>query len=302
MSAFADVVECGLVVPQDLGRWGWQQVGVPVAGALHPVRYRVAAMLLGHVDPQVAPPGPAVLEVLTGLLTLEFRETVRVVVVGEADVSIGTAQVAAGCVVEVGSGQSLGVVGHGTGPVYVGLDGWQAPEVLGSASYDSFSDLGPGPLAAGQALLGTAGHRAQTGWFHRAMPAKSARVRALAVDMAAWSRAWRVVDRARSGLRLAGEALPLSDEMRTRPSDPVVRGTIQIPPSGQPVILGPDGAITGGYRVAGVVISAHLGRLADAQVGDELVLETTTMEEAQVAWEQQEAWLRTCIVRTGTLH
>ena len=39
-------------------------------------------------------------------------------------------------------------------------------------------------------------------------------------------------------------------------------GAIQVPPSGQPVILGPDHPVTGGYPVIGVVIDADTDSLA----------------------------------------
>ncbi len=62
--------------------------------------------------------------------------------------------------------------------------------------------------------------------------------------------------------------------MRTQegelPSEPVVRGAIQVPPSGQPVVFLADHPVTGGYPVIGVVVSEDLGLAAQLPPGTEL--------------------------------
>jgi biotin-dependent carboxylase-like uncharacterized protein len=70
----------------------------------------------------------------------------------------------------------------------------------------------------------------------------------------------------RAGLRLAGPPLgrPLAD---TGVSAPMVRGAIQLPPDGVPIVLGPDHPTTGGYPVIGTVVRADQGRLATLRVG-----------------------------------
>ncbi|HIZ36465.1 MAG TPA: allophanate hydrolase, partial [Candidatus Ruania gallistercoris] len=56
----------------------------------------------------------------------------------------------------------------------------------------------------------------------------------------------------RVGVRLHGEPL---QRARTGelPSEGVVRGAVQVPASGQPLIFGPDHPVTGGYPVIGVL-------------------------------------------------
>ena len=71
----------------------------------------------------------------------------------------------------------------------------------------------------------------------------------------------------RVGIRLAGAALPHRSAARQLPSEGAVRGAIQVPPSGQPVILGPDHPVTGGYPVIGVVVDADTDRLAQVRPG-----------------------------------
>jgi allophanate hydrolase subunit 2 len=67
----------------------------------------------------------------------------------------------------------------------------------------------------------------------------------------------------RVGTRLEGPALPRGPEA-TRP---MVRGAIEVPGNGQPLVLGPEHPTTGGYPVIGVIASADLGRFFAIRVG-----------------------------------
>lgn len=70
----------------------------------------------------------------------------------------------------------------------------------------------------------------------------------------------------RVGIRLAGPSLRrVSDDHGV--SRPMVRGAIQVPPSGAPIVLGPDHPTTGGYPVLAVVVVASLGTLGARPVG-----------------------------------
>ena len=52
----------------------------------------------------------------------------------------------------------------------------------------------------------------------------------------------------------------------------VIRGAVQVPPNGQPVILGPDHPVTGGYPVIGVVADADIDALAQVRPGQHVRL------------------------------
>ena len=77
-----------------------------------------------------------------------------------------------------------------------------------------------------------------------------------------------IVDPASSriGIRLNG---PVLDRAVTKelPPEPTLPGAIQVPPNGQPIVLGPDAPVTGGYPVIAVVVHADLGRLAQLRPG-----------------------------------
>jgi allophanate hydrolase subunit 2 len=67
-----------------------------------------------------------------------------------------------------------------------------------------------------------------------------------------------------SSLRTAAQALrPSADP----PSRPMVRGAIQLPPDGVPIVLGPDGPTTGGYPVLGVLTRAACALLGRVPAG-----------------------------------
>jgi KipI family sensor histidine kinase inhibitor len=61
----------------------------------------------------------------------------------------------------------------------------------------------------------------------------------------------------------------------------VVRGAIQLPPGGTPVVLGADHQTTGGYPLLGVVVRADWSRLAQLRPGDKVRLVPVSLEEAR---------------------
>jgi allophanate hydrolase subunit 2 len=77
-------------------------------------------------------------------------------------------------------------------------------------------------------------------------------------------------DSNRVGVRLTGPAI--ARRAGELPSEAMVLGAVQVPPSGQPVVFGPDHPTTGGYPVVGVVVEADLPVCAQARPGDRLTL------------------------------
>lgn len=83
----------------------------------------------------------------------------------------------------------------------------------------------------------------------------------------------------RRGLRLRGA--PVAHRSDSLPSQGVLPGAIQVPPDSQPIILGWDGPVTGGYPVIATVITADLPRLAQLRPGDTVRFETLEVEAAR---------------------
>jgi len=86
----------------------------------------------------------------------------------------------------------------------------------------------------------------------------------------------------RRGIRLEGEPVAVAGggEM---PPEGTALGTIQIPAGGQPILLGPDRPITGGYARVGTVIAADWGRIAQAPPGRRVRFAAVTIAQALAA-------------------
>jgi biotin-dependent carboxylase-like uncharacterized protein len=262
-----------LTLVQDLGRPGLGHLGVGPSGAFDRSALRQANALLG------GPAAWAGLEVLGGGLALRATAPHTIAVTGApADLRVDGSPIAYGRAVAVRPGQVLRV-----GPSVVGLrtyvgvaGGILARAELGSVATDTLAGLGPAPLSAGDELavggpsavpdledvlpLGAAGDSTvdvvlgpRDDWFT-----------AVAVRVLLES-AWQVTPSSdRVGVRLSGPTLERSRNEEL-PSEPCVRGSIQVTADGQPIVLGPDHPVTGGYPVVAVVVDAHTDRLA--QVG-----------------------------------
>jgi KipI family sensor histidine kinase inhibitor len=77
-------------------------------------------------------------------------------------------------------------------------------------------------------------------------------------------------DSDRVGVRLEGPALPVPEGAGSVPSEPMLPGAVQVPPSGLPVVFVPDHPTTGGYPVIAVVTRRGLDHLAQARPGTRL--------------------------------
>src|SRR5690606_18854265 len=83
----------------------------------------------------------------------------------------------------------------------------------------------------------------------------------------------------RMGVRLRGAPLRLRDPLEMI-SSPVTPGTIQVPPDGNPIILGVDAQTVGGYPRIAHVLSGDLPLLAQTPPGGRVRLRAAGIEEA----------------------
>lgn len=91
----------------------------------------------------------------------------------------------------------------------------------------------------------------------------------------------------RMGYRLQGEALKLKQSQEMI-SSAVTRGTIQLLPNGQLIILMADHQTTGGYPVIGYVTSADFATLAQMNAGEKFFLKETSLADAEAELRKQE--------------
>lgn len=267
-----------LTTVQDLGRPGYAHLGVPRSGAVDQPALRLANRLVGN------PEGAAGLETTLTGLRVRLRSSGRIAVTGaEALVTVGGRAVAWGSAVSVPAGAEvvLGPATRGLRSYLAVAGGVEVEPVLGSRATDLLSGLGPAPLSAGDLLpVGTAG---AAGAEAEAVPRFPPPVLGLHLGPRAdWftQAALSALDGSayevgpasnRIGLRLTGTPIARAREDEL-PTEPMVLGAVQVPPSGQPVVFLADHPTTGGYPVIGVVRAADLPVCAQARPGDRLTL------------------------------
>ncbi|MGW4520841.1 5-oxoprolinase subunit C family protein [Amycolatopsis sp. NPDC004378] len=258
---------------EDLGRPGYAHLGVAPSGALDTSSLRLANRLVGN------DPGAAGVEALLGGLSVRLTASATVAVTGPSvDVRVDDRPAGSHAPVPVRAGQVLTIGTPAAGlRCYLAVSGGIAVEpVLGSRSRDVLSGIGPAPLAAGDVLpLGEPGIPAGADVVVPA-PAPGELVVPVTLgprddwldDVAAGLSAWWTVtaESNRVGLRLDGTPLRRAVEGEL-PSEGVVTGAIQVPPSGLPVVFLADHPTTGGYPVAAVVRAGALSALAQARPG-----------------------------------
>ena len=291
-----------LTTVQDLGRWGSQDRGVPVAGPMDAYSHRLANRLVGNGDAAAAveitlvgPELEADEEALCAIGGAEFEVTVNgmpvegsrpFVVPARGRVRFGRRR--------AGARATLAVRG--------GLD---LPAIFGSRATSLISRIGP---FGGRALLpgdvlpvGGQGGSAATAGHALELPSGGARLRLIrgpqdamftrsAFDRLLTSRFIVSAQSNRMGYRLEGPALRPSGGADML-SDATPIGSLQVPSSGQPILLMADRQTTGGYPRIGTVITADLAIAGQLAPGDWIAFADCTRDEAMDALRDQEAAL-----------
>jgi len=75
-------------------------------------------------------------------------------------------------------------------------------------------------------------------------------------------------------------------------SEPTTFGTVQVPSSGEPIILMADSQTTGGYATIGTIITADLWKVAQLPPGGKVSFKRVSLAEAKEKLEEQEALFR----------
>jgi KipI family sensor histidine kinase inhibitor len=300
------VIKPGLLTTvQDIGRWGHQAFGVPVSGPMDDVSYRLANLVVGN------PSGAAVLEAT--VVGPELRiDTETIIAVTGADLAAtmdgtplplnGAVHCPAGCVVRCGERRN-------GARAYIAFDGGIATApALGSRATHLVSELG-----------GIAGRALKTGDVIPLQPRTpitprpkpraiaptamgGARLRVLlgpqdeyfapaAVETLQRTRFTITSQSDRMGYRLAGRARIERASHQEMISDATFIGAIQVPPSGDPILLMADRQTSGGYPQIATVITADLPLAGQLAPGDWIEFQLCTRAEAIAALVAQEAKL-----------
>lgn len=266
-----------LTTVQDEGRRGQAALGIGRSGACDRASYRRANRLLGNQS------GAAVLEVTFGGLVLRADAPVTVVTTGAPCAGGGAHD--APVTLPAGGELRLGPPASGLRTYVAVRGGFAVDPVLGSRATDVLSGLGPPVLREGDVLpVGDAcGDAPGVDVAPSAGPPDGeVQVRVLPGPRRDWfdDDAWALLttqvyevtsESNRVGVRLGGEPLERLREGEL-PSEGMVRGALQVPPSGLPVLFLADHPVTGGYPVIGYVVDDDVDRCGQLRPGQSLRL------------------------------
>ncbi|WP_245647207.1 biotin-dependent carboxyltransferase family protein [Microtetraspora niveoalba] len=278
-----EVVATGpLATVQDLGRPGRGDLGVGRSGAADRGALRLANRLVGN------PEGAAALEVTFGGLCVRAHGDLVIALAGAAcPVTVtgpGGVRRSIGhhSVERLPSGATLrlGTPVRGVRTYLSVRGGVDVPPVLGSRATDVLAGLGPALPAPGGLLpvgpppgaypvvdLAPVPEPAEGDLVLEVLPGPR--------DDWFTPEALRVLcaepyevtsDSDRVGIRLRGPVLERAREGEL-PSEGMVPGALQVPPSGQPTLFLADHPVTGGYPVIAVVRTRDVDRAAQARPG-----------------------------------
>ncbi len=303
----------GLATIQDAGRLGWRRYGVPVAGPMDRLAFDAANLLVGNA------PGAAALEIGAGDILVRARYDCLVAVTGAGfrlSVNVWTFPLWSSCFVRGGWTLHLAKEGFGMWSYLAIAGGFDVPPVLGSRSTYLRGHFG-----------GLEGHGLQPGDLLHSLPSPHSWMelsgRTLAPDArpayrpspdvdvllgpqadrftegdlsALTAGTYRLTESSdRMGYRLDGT--PLRGGSSDLTSEGMAVGSIQVPASGQPIVMMADCATTGGYPKIGCVTSAALPLLAQCTPGqDQITFRQTSVEAAQEDFRAMANRLRTGIV------
>lgn len=301
------IVKPGLLSTiQDLGRWGYQANGMPVAGAMDRYAYSAANYLAGNSSQAAA------IEMTMMGDTYHFDADTFIAICGadmQATLNGKTVANWSSLLVPAGSELVFGYAVQGCRTYLAVQGGIDVPEVLGSRSTYTRGRIGGlegRALKAGDVIapLGsTTGRRSP-----KTLPAKwipnygsevSVRVLLGPQDdyftdkgiATLFETPYTISDEAdRMGYRMEGAKI----EHSSKPdivSDALCQGAIQVPGHGMPIVMMADRQTTGGYAKIGTVIGPDLGMLAQAIPGSTVRFISCTDEEAVAALHaEQEAY------------
>jgi len=296
---------------QDLGRTGYQHLGIPVNGVMDERAHRLANALVGNL------PQSATLEITLMGPVLKFHHE-AVIAISGADLGariegepLALDQVA---VVAAGSELSFGKRSAGLRAYLAVRGGFAVDAAMGSASTYTRGGYGGHagrPLKKGD-LLETGPYVQSSKLARLAQVAKSlssafddavalppdAPIRVIPgrewtyfsphARQALEAAPYRISPQSdRMGYRLEGEKLELT-EPREVVSEAVSFGSIQVPADGQPIILMADRQTTGGYPKIGHVCAVDLPRLAQKMPGETIRLKVVDLGTAQRLMLSQE--------------
>ena len=273
-----------LATVQDLGRPGLAHLGVSPSGAADRTAHRLANRLVGN------PECDATLEITLGGLSVRATATHWVAVTGApTTVLVNDRPTASHGLIALPPGDRLTVLppAYGVRSYLAVRGGITVAPVLDSRATDLLSGIGPPRLRPGDELpVGIPGpplpgvdlappHQPRKNLAITPGPRRDWFTDRAWSDLV--SRPWTVSPNGnRVGVRLEGGSLDrrTDDEL---PSEGLVRGAVQVPASGEPLIFIADHPVTGGYPVIAVLTDRAADHAAQLRPGDQVRFTPTSL-------------------------
>lgn len=294
-----------LTTVQDMGRYGYQQYGIVVSGAMDHFAHRLGNLLVGNE------PALATIEVtMMGPKLHVLEDTVIAITGANLSATIDNQPIEPWKSTFVKKGQilSFGKPEQGVRAYLAVMGGIEGEIVLGSKA--TYLKAKMGGIAGREVQKGDVLYCGQmTGSYEKLSgrivspqlllnydhttpfrvilgPEEHSFTEAgLTTFFSESFEITREIDR--MGCRLSGPVIEHKEKADII-SDAITFGTIQVPASGQPIILLADRQTSGGYARIGTIITVDLPRLAQQMPGTKIRFEQISIEDAQRLYVEQE--------------
>jgi antagonist of KipI len=290
------VVKKGLMTSfQDLGRYGYQQYGVVVSGAMDPFAFQLGNILVGNKRNDNA----AIEMAMIGPEFIALSSVTIAITGGDLSPKVNDQKAPMWKSFSIHKGDHLtfGKPAKGMYSYLTVNGGFDLPTVMGSKSTYMKAGIGQ-PIENGDVLYGQGNgtHKAGRGLKVSLIPSYDREVIARVVPGPHCDRFTQeglhnfyhstyVVKQAdRMGIRLEGSDKIIHRDGADIDSDAIPFGGIQVPANGQPIILMADRQTTGGYTRIGTVIYHDLAKIAQLSPGGSMRFQRISVEKAQALY------------------
>ena len=304
-----------LVTFQDIGRPGNMRYGVSASGPMDIVSFEAANAVLGNETKQTA------IEISLGGLILQCHEGSITLAITGGDflIEYQGQKISSWTVLTIQKGERLSVRAGKSGSwAYLAFSGkLNVKDWLNSSSTHSTSGFGGGILKTGQKFtLTDASNQANrigpilkpnfntNNLIHAVLGPQDQYFMNTAIKIFSDS-IFKVSDNYdRMGMQLTGPKLELKSALSI-PSEPVVKGSIQVSGDGIPTILLADHQTTGGYPKIATVISSDINRLVQLRSNQNvefiLINSNEALQKTRKFLDMKEKYLQKISTSRGTL-
>lgn len=291
------ILDAGLLTTvQDLGRYGFQRYGVSASGVMDEYSAKIANKLVGNKV------GEAVLETTLKGVQIEFlQNTVVAITGGNCDVTLNGTKIELwqSYLVNRGDILKMGICRSGLRNYLAFAGGIDVPIIMNSKSTNLKAKVGGfngRKLMTGDVLsVGVGSLEAPLTLNKHYIPTYSKDIKVGVIlgqqddhfteagIKTFLNETYTVTQESdRMGIRLSSVSGATIEHKNGADiiSDGITFGAIQVPGSGQPIVMMADRQTTGGYTKIGNVISSDLAKLAQATPGTKVKFVEYTLEQA----------------------